>query len=95
MIVTTKYERPSISVPFFQRSSNVANYVKTTYEDTGKIQSSITHENNDLVRVFSITYRDIDAYNEYTTDDILIQEKKERIEYNKNNNIEIISIEKT
>lgn len=95
MIVTTKYERPNISVPFFQRSNNVISHVKTTYEDTGKIQVSRTYENDDLIRVFSITYSDAQAYNEYILDSVIIQDKIERTEYNRINGIKIISIDKT
>jgi hypothetical protein len=39
-IITATFARPNTSVPFFEPSEEIANYIKTNYRQTGKILSS-------------------------------------------------------
>lgn len=70
-------ERANSSDMWFPSDADMFDYIKETYEDTGKILGSTVEETDDKLRkVETIMFDSEESYNEWLTDEILVYERK-------------------
>lgn len=79
--------RPNTDVDFFARSSDHMDYVKETYEDTGKTSFTISLSEDGLTKTKVKLFDNKDSYDEMMADETIIAFKALRDAYNRENSI--------
>lgn len=86
--ITTTNTRVSPTNKFAVLPNNIIEYIKTTYQDTGKLLSIDTYYSEDqLIRTTTLVFRDPLASNEYNHDDTLTTAFATVLNYNSTNGI--------
>jgi hypothetical protein len=85
-IITTI--RPDVSIPFFKNTDELIEYVKYVHVDSGNIVSSVvTLSDDNLTRTETIVWANQEALDFFAKDQMILDSKKLRKEYNKQNGI--------
>jgi hypothetical protein len=88
VIVTTTNTRPFPTVNFAALPDNIIGYIKTTYQDTGKLLSIDSEFSDDrLVRTTTLVFSDPAALSDYNHDTTLVAAFTTIRDYNSFNGI--------
>lgn len=87
-IVTTVQTRVSLNIGFSQVPDNVLQYIKTTFQDTGKLLSVVTTLSpNNLTRTTVLTFNNNQSYQDYLADTTIIASVEVGRNHNASNGI--------
>lgn len=81
VIITSVKVNPNVE--FWQSDSDIEDYIKETYIDTGKIISAETiYSDNGLEKICSINFLDKQAWTDFIKDPVMQYQEKIKLRYN-------------
>jgi hypothetical protein len=87
-IVTKTTTRPNKNVPFYQYTDETQNYIKTTYDSTGKRTNySVISSPDGLQQIVKSTWPDHATYDSFISDTNLLGVASEVVAHNSTNGL--------